>query len=126
MNINKFVRVALRTGLYLLEQSDKATADMRERVKDQINDLTDRTQEALNIQEDHTLRNVVSLAAGVAFGIGLGMLLAPASGEEMRSSIAGKVQDAGPGFVNASPQRRGLRLVRRDNAGSVLPRQIKK
>jgi hypothetical protein len=98
VNIRKFVRVALKTGLYLLEQSDKATVAMRERVQDQIEDLTDRTREALGMQEDHTVRNVVSLAAGVGLGIGLGMLFAPASGQEMRSSIAGKVQDAGARF----------------------------
>jgi hypothetical protein len=32
VNLNKFVKVALKTGLYLLEQSDKATADIRERL----------------------------------------------------------------------------------------------
>ena len=43
--------------------------------------------------EDHTLRNVLVFAAGVGVGIGAGMLLAPASGEEIRGSIGDKVQD---------------------------------
>ena len=34
-------------------------------------------------------------AAGVAIGVGAGMLLAPASGEEIRGSIGDKVQDIG-------------------------------
>ena len=75
MNVNKFVKIALKTGLYLLEQSDKATADMRERLKDRINDqiedLTDRTREAFS-PEDHRLRNVLSLAAGVGVGVAIG------------------------------------------------------
>jgi gas vesicle protein len=101
VNLNKLVKVALSTGLYLLEQSDKATASMRERVKDRINDqiedLTDRAREAFS-PEDHTLRNVLSLAAGVGAGVAIGMLCAPAKGEELRSSIAGKVQDASSKF----------------------------
>jgi gas vesicle protein len=101
VNLNKLVKVALSTGLYLLEQSDKATASMRERVKDrisdQIEDLTDRAREAFS-PEDHTLRNVLSLAAGVGAGVAIGMLCAPAKGEELRTSIAGKVQDASSKF----------------------------
>ncbi|PYX85679.1 MAG: hypothetical protein DMG70_02795 [Acidobacteria bacterium] len=46
-------------------------------------------------QEDHTVRNAISFAAGIGLGIGVGMLFAPASGEETRSSIAEKVQDVG-------------------------------
>jgi len=101
VNVNKFVKIALKTGLYLLEQSDKATADMRERLKDRINDqiedLTDRTREAFS-PEDHRLRNVLSLAAGVGVGVAIGMLCAPTKGEELRSSIAGKAQDANAKF----------------------------
>jgi gas vesicle protein len=101
VNLNKLVKAALSTGLYLLEQSDKATARMRERVKDRINDqiedLTDRAREAFS-PEDHTLRNVLSLAAGVGAGVAIGMLCAPAKGEELRSSIAGKVQGASSKF----------------------------
>lgn len=101
MNLNKLVKAALSTGLYLLEQSDKATADMRERVKDRINDqiedLGDRAREAFSPQ-DHTLRSVLSLAAGVGVGIAIGMLCAPAKGEELRNSIAGTVQDASTKF----------------------------
>jgi len=35
------------------------------------------------------------MTAGIGLGIGVGMLLAPARGEETRSSIAGKVHDFG-------------------------------
>jgi hypothetical protein len=95
VNLNKLLRTALRTGLYFLEQSDKATAPIREKVRDQVEDVTDRTRQAILGPEDHTVRNAVGLAAGIGFGIALGMLFAPASGEEIRRSIVRKAQDAG-------------------------------
>jgi hypothetical protein len=95
VNLNKLLRTALRTGLYFLEQSDKATAPIRENVKDQVEDLTDPVQQAILGPEDHTVRNAVGLAAGIGLGIGLGMFFAPASGEEIRRSIVEKAQEAG-------------------------------
>ena len=50
-------------------------------------------------EENHTLRNVATFAAGVGVGIGVGILFAPASGKEIRSSISEKVQE----FENGSP-----------------------
>jgi hypothetical protein len=94
VNLNKLLRTALKTGLYFLEQSDKATAPIRKQVKDQAEVLTDRTRQAILGPEDHTVRNAVSLAAGTSLGIALGMLFAPASGEEIRRSIVEKAQDA--------------------------------
>jgi len=99
--MNKFLKSLLKTALYLLDQSDRVAADMRERVaegvdrvSDRVSDLTDRAQDYYGYK-DHTLRNVISFAAGVGVGIGAGMLLAPASGEEIRNSIGEKVQDVG-------------------------------
>src|SRR5712692_6322613 len=74
--VSKFLKSLLKTGLYFLEQSDRAGR-------------------AIRGQEDHTVRNAISFAAGMGLGIGVGMLFAPASGEETRSSIAEKVQDVG-------------------------------
>ena len=90
--MNKFLRSVLKIGLHLLTQSDRATADIRERVKDRVEDLTDRTRQAVRGPQDHTARNAISFAAGLGLGIGVGMLFAPARGEETRSSIAEKVQ----------------------------------
>jgi gas vesicle protein len=92
VNLNKFVRTVLTTGLYVLEQSDKATAEIREQVKDQVEDLTDRTRQAILGSEDHTARNMVSLAAGIGLGVVVAMLFAPASGEEIRRSIVEMAQ----------------------------------
>lgn len=107
--MNKFFRSLLRTGLYLLELSDRATddmrdraedlrdraADIRDRAKDQVEDLASRTRLAVRGQQTLTLRNALSFAAGVGLGVGVGILFAPASGQETRSSIADTFQDVG-------------------------------
>ena len=48
-------------------------------------------------QEDQTFRNLVSFAAGVGLGVGAAILLAPASGAELRSSISERVKDISDG-----------------------------
>jgi F0F1-type ATP synthase assembly protein I len=73
--VNKFLKSLLRLGLDLAEQSERAGR-------------------ALRRQEDHTVRNVISFTAGIAVGVGIGILLAPAS-EKTRGSIAGKIQGVG-------------------------------
>ena len=80
--MNKFLRSLLKAGIYLLEQ--------RDRVKARVEDLTDRAGHA-----DHTVRNAISFAAGTALGIGIAILFAPASGEQTRSTLAGKVRTVG-------------------------------
>ncbi len=85
--MNKFLRSLLKAGIYLLEQ--------RDRLKARAEDLTDRAGQAIRGQEDHTVRNAISFAAGTALGIGVALLFAPASGEETRSALAAKVQNVG-------------------------------
>ena len=90
--LNKLLRTALKTGQYFLEQSDKATAPIREKVKDQVEGLTDRTHQAI-LGPGTTpcvMRSV--LTAGIGLGIALGMLFAPASGKEIRRSIVEKAE----------------------------------
>ena len=93
--MNKFLRSLLKAGVCLLEQSDRTATDIRDRVKARVEDLTDRAGEAIGGQQDHTVRNTISFAAGTALGIGVAILFAPASGEETRSAIAGKVRNVG-------------------------------
>jgi hypothetical protein len=93
--VNKLLRSLLRTAVYLLEHSDGDTGDIADRVKDRVQDLTRRARHAIYRQEDHSVRNAISFATGIGLGIGVGILLAPARGEETRSSIAEKVQDFG-------------------------------
>jgi len=94
--VNKLLRSLLKAGVYFLEQSDRNTADMADRVKGRVQNLSRRrARHAIYGQEDHTIRNAISFAAGIGLGIGVGMLLAPSSGEETRSSILGKLHDFG-------------------------------
>jgi hypothetical protein len=54
--------------------------------------------------EDHTLRYILTFAAGIDVGVGVGMLSAPASGEGSRSAIAGKVRDVSDRVKNISSE----------------------
>ncbi len=99
--MNKLLKSVLKTVVYLLEQTEDVAENMRDRVADgvdragdRVSDLRDRAQDFYGGQ-DHTLRNVLTFAAGVGVGIGAAMLLAPASGEELRSQIGDKVHDIG-------------------------------
>lgn len=93
--MNKFLNSLLKTGLYWLEQSDRATADIRDRVTDRVEGLSDRMRRASQGEENRTFGNAISFAAGVGVGVGLGILFAPASGDETRSSVAEHVRDVG-------------------------------
>src|SRR5258705_10282845 len=86
--MNKLLKSLLQTGLYFLEQPDRAPEAVRERVKEDIDEVERKFE-----GEDHTLRYILAFAAGVGVGLGVGMLTAPSSGEESRSVIAGKVRD---------------------------------
>jgi hypothetical protein len=96
--------VMLGAGLYLLDSlrdrlsdtmgdfSDKA----RDRAEDLYNTASKRVSRASNVirGEDHSgLSTTAAFLIGAGVGVGLGMLLAPASGEEIRSNISEKVRD---------------------------------
>jgi YtxH-like protein len=74
--VNRFLRSLLKTGFDFLEQSERA-------------------RRAIRGQEDGTVRNAITFAAGIALGIGVGILFAPATGKETRTSIAERAQDVG-------------------------------
>jgi len=107
--MNKWLKVLLGTGLYLLEQSDGATKDVRKRAADRFSDLRDVAQDkyetaterldratrAIRGEDQSMAGNVLRFVAGVAVGVGIGLVLAPASGEETRNVIAGKVHEMG-------------------------------
>ena len=107
--MNKFLKLLMGTGLYLLEQSDSATRRARDRAVDEIEDLRDaaqrgyetaahrvaRASRAIRGDDSYVVSNVLPFVAGVGIGLGVGLILAPASGEETRSAIADKVHDIG-------------------------------
>ena len=88
--MNKTMKMLLRTGLNLLEQSDRVTEPVREHFAETA-DLVRRRIRG----EDHTLRYVLAFAAGVGVGVGVGILTAPISGAQSRNSISDKVREVG-------------------------------
>lgn len=96
--MNNFLKSVLRTAVCVMDQyyeqvyraSDRVSG-MVDRGRDRVSELVDRGREVI-YPEKHELRNVLSFAAGVGVGIGAGILLAPASGKEIRSSIKERVQ----------------------------------
>lgn len=88
MKWNSVLKSLLKTAVYVMDQ----TADQVDRASDRASQLADDARTAI-FPEDHTLRNVLVFVAGVGVGVGAGLLLAPASGAEIRNSIGEKVQD---------------------------------
>ena len=104
--MNNLIRSILKTAVYFLEQSDRFAGDVRDRVTDSVDRAANRVSdlrsqaEELYEGEDHTLRNVLTFAAGVGVGVGAAILFAPASGEEIRNSIGEKVHEIGGRVVD--------------------------
>jgi gas vesicle protein len=99
MRLNKLLRSVLKTAVYVLDQTEDVADDLRsrlsdtvDRASDRVSDLRDRAQDMYS-GDDHTLRNVLTFAAGVGVGVGAAILFAPASGEEIRGQIGDKVHD---------------------------------
>jgi hypothetical protein len=88
--MKRTLKMLLRTGLNILEQSDRATEPVREHIAETA-DLLQRKIRG----ENHTLRYVLTFAAGVGLGVGIGILTAPGSGAQSRNSISEKVRGVG-------------------------------
>jgi hypothetical protein len=92
----------LGAGLYLLDP-------VRDRLAESIEDFTDRAQDTyesatermdrasrvIRGDDSHFMGTATALLIGVGLGVSVGMLFAPASGEETRNNLADKVQDFG-------------------------------
>src|SRR5258708_39148811 len=74
--MNNLIKSILKTAVYFLDQTDRFAVDLRDRVSDtvdraadrvsaRVSDLRDQAQE-LYEGEGHTMRNVLTFAAGVA------------------------------------------------------------
>jgi YtxH-like protein len=103
--MNQVLKLLLRAGLSLLEP-ERVDA-LRDQMSDRVDDLGEKTRQTYNAaskhvnriarvvrgqKEDHTLGNTLAFLAGIGTGIAVGMLFAPASGEETRNSLAGSAQ----------------------------------
>ena len=128
MDMKKFLKVALGTSLFILDQSERAKKSMRKRVGDQIDDLRDFGQDSYQVAADRvgkmadTIRgyddhrdlwNVIRFASGLGVGIGVGLLVAPANGEETRTKVAEKAQE----FAGNVRQRFGSSDLRATGTG---------
>jgi len=99
--VNKLLRSILKTAVYIIDQAEDVTSDVRDRITDRADRVADRVSDIADggrdviYGEDHTLRHIGFFAAGVGVGVAAGMLFAPAPGEEIRSSMREKVEDIG-------------------------------
>jgi YtxH-like protein len=89
MRWNGLLKSLLKAAVYIMDR----TAEQVDRASDSASQIADRAESAIYPEEDHTLRNILSFAAGVGLGVGAGILFAPASGAEIRSSIGDSVHD---------------------------------
>jgi len=87
--MSRLLKSLLRTCINLLQQPDRGVEPVRNPIVETAYQVARRLR-----REDHTLRYVLTFAAGVGVGLGVGILTAPTSGEERRSAIAGKVRRA--------------------------------
>lgn len=95
--MKNLIKSVLKTAIYFLDQTDRVTSEMRERVSDAADRVSDIRDRAVDFYEgpNHTLRNALAFTAGVGVGVGAAILFAPASGEEIRGQIGNKMQDFG-------------------------------
>ncbi len=89
MKLNKLVKSILKSAVYIMDE----TADRVDRVSDRASRFADDTKSVFYPQEGRVLRHMMSFAAGIGVGVAAGMLLAPSSGQELRETISGRVQD---------------------------------
>ena len=103
-------QIAAGTGLYLLDHSDKTKRKVRQFLGDQIDDLRDRAKDTYAVAADRaaalskvfrrddssgTGRNVLRFVVGLGVGVGIALLMAPASGEDTRARLTEKAQKFG-------------------------------
>jgi hypothetical protein len=76
----------------------KTWADISERVKKRYETGSrriGRASDALRGEDHHILSTATALLLGVGAGVSIGMLVAPASGQEIRADISEKAKDFG-------------------------------
>ena len=96
MKWNRLLNSVLKTAVYIMDQTAEQVDRASERASDladQARGVVDDARNAIYPREDHTLRNILSFAAGIGVGVGAALLLAPASGEKTRSNISDRVQN---------------------------------
>lgn len=103
-NAKQWARFAMKIGLFLTDAKlwSAINDQLRERAEDlsdsmrgtykETSSRLDNAQAALR-GRTHWFGSTLGFLGGVGVGVGLGMLLAPVSGEEARTVIRGKATD---------------------------------
>lgn len=114
-NVTGLLKSLLQAGLYLVDQPESVARDVRDRVQsgfssagDRLSDMGDSLSDMRDrfTGRDNTLRYALSFVAGVGLGVGVGILMAPESGEETRRNVARKFND-----VSDRVKRRGSEAI---------------
>ena len=101
MDWKKLLKLMLGTGLFLIESNrvgrrvGRQVGDLRDSASDKLDDFADRigrVSDSLSGRRDY-VTPIGSFLVGMGIGAGLGMLFAPASGEETRSKIMDQAAD---------------------------------
>lgn len=109
MDWKKLLKVMLGTGLFLVDSNLKArrirnnVADLRDTATDTLDDWADRigrVSDRLGGRRDYA-SPIGSFLIGMGIGAGLGLLFAPASGEETR----GRIMDSATDFKDRVTQK---------------------
>jgi len=94
--------VLLGTSVYLLDslrnRMSEGIDDLSDRARDTYGEASRRASRAVEVVrgEDHSgINSAAALLIGVDVGVGVGMLLAPASGRDTRTQISNRVQEFG-------------------------------
>ena len=119
MNTAKdWLRLAAKLGVLLTEP--KVRAEIADRLKDRVDDVTDtvtsKYEDAVDRLESaaaalhgrsHWPSRVTGFLVGVGVGAGLGILLAPAPGSETRQAVRDKATDAKNKVVESAASATG-------------------
>jgi gas vesicle protein len=93
MRLNNVLKQVLKTAVYIMDSTADSVDRVSDRVSDRASQFADDARNVIYPNENNTLRNVLSFAAGIGVGVAAGILLAPQSGAELRNSIGDRVQN---------------------------------
>jgi hypothetical protein len=102
MRRDRLLNLLVGTGLYLLDPVRDRLADQIDSVSDRAKDVYDtargrvrKVSRSITGEDRSGLGSTAALLLGVGVGVALGILFAPASGEQVRRNIADTAREFG-------------------------------